>query len=168
MSDDAPVFMTLPKHADIVKMLSNSQYLTSDDLLGKDWTFEITHVGLVRIERNAVVKSEATKTAVRFKGVKKPYAFGITVYRTIVGIYGEPKGGAAWVGKLITIYPTTTKGKERGSIVGCVRVRPTKPTKATSEPMPETPVDLASAVDKAKAAGDLPPDFDPNDPDQGP
>jgi hypothetical protein len=54
--------------------------------------------------------------------------------RTIGSIYGTFVADK-WVGKTITLYPTTTS--MAGRTVECIRIRPTKPGK--DAPIDETP-----------------------------
>lgn len=97
-------------------------------LKGKERTFKI--IGIARIES-------------RFKGEDKkqplvglvdrhghdvlPLALNKTNAKTIVGLYGNKP--AKWVGKTITLYPTTTD--VGGETTECIRVRPVVPGTGT-------------------------------------
>jgi hypothetical protein len=58
-----------------------------------------------------------------FEGESKPFAANVTNAKTIANLYGRDT--EAWIGKAITLYPTTTEYK--GETVPCVRIRPAVP-----------------------------------------
>jgi hypothetical protein len=58
-----------------------------------------------------------------FEGEAKPFAANVTNAKTIANLYGRDTEN--WVGKAITLYPTTTEYK--GETVPCVRIRPAVP-----------------------------------------
>lgn len=114
----------------------DKQYLGAWDLVDgsgkpRDVTVEIEKVvaGELVSEGNKKTK----KPILHLRGKEKKLAANVTNCRTIAGMYGNDV--RQWVGKLITIFPTTTKfGKET---VEAIRVRPTIPkTKADTTPMP--------------------------------
>lgn len=76
-----------------------------------------------------------------------------TIGEVIAGMYGPNVRG--WSGKLIALYPTTTRGA-RGGTVDCVRVRPTAPTAKPAEKGPDRPVDEAMRERQMRESGELP------------
>jgi hypothetical protein len=111
-----------------------SDKLHAADLQGRD------HV--VVIER--VTQGEYTdhdgkrvlKPDVHFRGKKKPLGLNSTNARTIAKLFGSNKT-EDWLGKAITIYPTTTMafGEEHE----CIRVRPRLPSKDAANDNKEEP-----------------------------
>ena len=99
----------------------NSQYVAAEDLDGKEVTLVIAKVegGTIEGERGRKDK----KAVVTFEKAKKPMVANATNCKTIATMYGDDV--EQWVGKAITIYPTTTQ--MRGETVPCIRVRPRKP-----------------------------------------
>jgi hypothetical protein len=78
-----------------------------------------------------------------FRNVPKPLGLNATNCKTIAALYGNDTDG--WVGKRITLYPTTTQ--MGGETVECVRVRPRVPPAATprnGRPQDEGPREEAS------------------------
>jgi hypothetical protein len=65
------------------------------------------------------------KPVIVFAGKKKKFAVNKTNGKTIAGMYGTDV--AAWKGKQVTLYPTTTRFG--GETVECIRVRPAVPSK---------------------------------------
>ena len=132
--------------ADMLSLLK-SEFLCAADLEGRDHVVTIRGVKVAHMEKNAVVQQAATKGAVKFadgvdavgKPVEyKPMILNATNTRTIVRLYGkDPK---PWVGKQITIYPTTVEMTKSELVNGrretrketkdCIRVRPVAPVAA--------------------------------------
>jgi hypothetical protein len=116
--------------------LLKSEFLCAADLDGRDWPVTIRGVKVAHLEKNAVVQQAATKGAVGFTdgpecgGARKPMLINTTNTRTIVKLYG--KNPKAWIGKRITLYPTTVQMK--GETKDCIRVRPTAPPMAATPP----------------------------------
>jgi hypothetical protein len=102
------------------KVLVNPNYIGAY-MVQSDLTVRITSV--VR----EVVKGENGKseecTVAHLEGTK-PLILNRTNSKTITRIYGTPFI-EDWVGKWITLFPTTTK--VAGETVECLRIRPTKP-----------------------------------------
>lgn len=118
--------------ADYRTMFDN-RWLRAFLLEGRDWTLTITKVEAGELEDNKTKRKER-KPIVHFKGASKPLALNRTNAETIADMYG--KDVKAWVGKTVTLYPTTTKfGRET---VECIRIRPEAP-KGKPETMPEPP-----------------------------
>ena len=74
----------------------------------------------------------------QFRGASKPLIAGATLCTTIEGMYGSDI--EQWVGKLVTLYPTTTDvGPKKG--VPCIRIRPSVPRGKGEVEMPKVDVD---------------------------
>lgn len=112
----------------------DSDYLGAWNLVnGKGEQIDVT-VTILRVEAKEI---GAPKTAgeerqrskkdrcpvLYFEGKELGFVVNKTNGKTIAGMYGTKT--EQWIGKKITLYPTTTKfGRE---IVDCIRVRPTVP-----------------------------------------
>lgn len=91
------------------------------DLGGQDRVCTITAVKAGTVEGEKGRKDK--KAFVQLREFELPFVCNVTNAKTIAGLYGADT--RAWVGKRITLYPTTTKfGSE---MVDCIRVRPTVP-----------------------------------------
>lgn len=138
-----------------VRDMFDNKHLAAEDLRGKDWTLTISKVvpgllkkaGTSKTDKRPII-SFAELDAKAPKGEDaKTLVCNKTNYKTIKALYG--KTAADWIGKQITIYPTTCMfGKEEKE---CIRVRP------------EAPV---SPIVKARPA-QKPPDDDPTEPPEG-
>lgn len=58
-----------------------------------------------------------------FEGESKPFAANVTNAKVIANLYGRDTDN--WLGKAITLYPTTTEYK--GETVPCIRIKPEIP-----------------------------------------
>jgi hypothetical protein len=96
-------------------------YIADFDLAGKDAT-----VTIARIEAKELtnVRGTTLKPVIWFEGKERAFVANKTNAKTISMMYG--KDTSAWIGKKITLYPTTTSAG--GETVGCIRVRPMVPT----------------------------------------
>jgi hypothetical protein len=116
-------------------MFDASEYLFAYDLDAKDVTVQIASVSAGSITGKDGRK--AKKPMVVFRGSPKKLALNKTNGSIIAKLYGP--NTKAWVGKWITLYPTTTSFG--GEVVECIRIRPTVPTPprkgATDEPPTE-------------------------------
>lgn len=93
------------------------------DLQGRDVTVKIESVNAGKVGHGG---KAAKKPILTFKGRNgdKRMACNVTNAKTIAGMYGTDT--TAWIGKSITLYPTTTQfGNETHE---CIRVRPKIPT----------------------------------------
>jgi hypothetical protein len=122
----------------------DSDYLYAFHLQGREVTVEIE-----RVKGGEVTGSGGKKTrkpVCYFKGKAKPLALNKTNCKAIAGMYGTDT--AKWVGRCVTIYPTTTSfGNET---VDCIRVKPGVPQgKADSQPLAdvEPPADRQMGED---------------------
>lgn len=118
------------------KILVNPLYIGAY-MVQSDLTVKITKV--VR----EIVKGENGKSeecTVAYLEGTKPLILNRTNAKTITKLYNTPYI-EEWVGKYITIYPTTTK--VAGEVVECLRIRSTVPTgTATSK----KPVDYSNQI----------------------
>lgn len=100
----------------------DKEFLYAYHLDGRDVTVTIERYKGGKIGHGAKKQS---KLLLYFKGKQKPLACNVTNGGTIAQLYG--KNVDSWVGKSITIFPTTTTfGKDT---VDCIRVRPHVPGK---------------------------------------
>lgn len=106
------------------KSMTDRDWLFAFDLQGKDVTLTIERVEAGNVSGTGGKKTR--KPVVHFKEGqnKKPLALAVTNCKTIAGMYGNDTD--AWVGKRITLFPTTTTFG--GETVECIRVRPNIPT----------------------------------------
>jgi hypothetical protein len=126
------------------KILVNPLYIGAY-MVQSDLTVKITKV--VR----EIVKGENGKSeecTVAYLEGTKPLILNRTNSKTITKLYGTPYI-EEWVGKWITIYPTTTK--VAGEIVECLRIRTTVPT-GTTQPKP---VDYTNQAATLRNCADL-------------
>ena len=116
-----------------VRTMYDKEFLYSFDLQGRDVTVEIARVKGGELTGTGGKKNK--KPVLYFKGKEKGLALNITNARIIASMYGSFKS-EDWLGKRVTLYPTTTTfGKET---VDCIRIRPTKPNgKQATQPDPE-------------------------------
>lgn len=108
-----------------VRSLYEKEFLYSYDLQGRDVTLTIERV--VQGKLVGVGGKSNKKPVVHFregKDPKKGLGLCITNARTIAGICGSFEV-EKWVGKRITLYPTTTEFG--GKTVDCIRIRPEAP-----------------------------------------
>lgn len=100
----------------------DKEYLYSFHLDGRDVTVTIEKYKGGKIGHE---NKKQSKLLLYFKGKQKPLACNVTNGGIIAQLYG--KNVDAWVGKLVTLFPTTTTfGKDT---VDCIRVRPWVPGK---------------------------------------
>jgi len=116
-----------------VRSALDKAFLFSYDLQGKDVT-----VVIERVVQGELVGQQGRKTKkplVYFRGKSKPLALNITNIKTIASLYGSFRV-EDWIGKSITLYPTTTNfGSETKD---CIRIRNKRPgSAAASAPEPE-------------------------------
>lgn len=103
------------------RSMFDRDYIGAWDLGGKDVTVTIANVKAGELTSQGNRKSK--KPIVFFQGKDKGFALNKTNAKTIAQLYGNDT--TQWVGKRITIFPTTTTfGSET---VDCIRVRPRIP-----------------------------------------
>lgn len=103
------------------RSLVESKYLSHFELQGKDCSVTIRSIRLQEVVGTGGKKNK--KAVITFDGKEKAAVFGVTCLKAIAGIYGDDY--EHWIGKRITLYPTTTEAS--GATVGTIRVRPTAP-----------------------------------------
>lgn len=99
------------------RTMFDKDYLYAFMLNGREVTVEIARVQGGQIKGDGGKSSK--KPICHFKGKDKPLALNVTNCKTIAAMYGNNTDN--WIGKRITIYPTTTDFG--GKTVDCIRVR---------------------------------------------
>ncbi len=121
-----------------VRTLYDKEYLYAFDLQGKDVTVVIESVKGGTLVGTGGKSNK--KPVIRFKGKEKALALNITNARVIAALYGG-FDAELWLGKSITLYPTTTTFGSQ--TVECIRIRNTKPAKRNgAEPTPAPAADV--------------------------
>lgn len=103
------------------KKLVNPDYIGAYALGGLDLTVEIEKVQREMVTGDAGKKEECT---VAYLKGQKPFILNRTNQKTITKLYSTPYI-EDWVGKKITLFPTTTR--VAGEITECLRIRPIVP-----------------------------------------
>lgn len=103
------------------KSLTDREFIFAFDLDGRDVTVTIAKV--VAGELTSAGGKKTKKPVVFFEGKAKGLALNASNAKTIATLYGNYV--EAWVGKQITMYPTTTQ--MNGETVECIRLRPKVP-----------------------------------------
>ncbi len=106
------------------KSLMDRDYLFAFDLQGKDCTVTIAKVTGGEIKGTGGKKSKKPLCYFKESRDQRPLGLNSTNCKAIAAMYGNDTAG--WVGKRITIYPTTTNFG--GETVDCIRVRPGIPS----------------------------------------
>jgi hypothetical protein len=105
------------------KSMMDRDYLFAFDLQGRDCTVTIAKVTGGEIKGTGGKKSKKPLCYFRESKDNRPLGLNSTNCKTIAAMYGNDTAG--WIGKRITLYPTTTSfGSET---VDCIRVRPGVP-----------------------------------------
>lgn len=99
------------------RLMYPSEYLNAADLHGKDTVVTIEKVEIEEVPDPQGKK--ATKPVLYFKGAKKRLPLPKTAAKVVAALHGPDTDG--WVGKKVTLYPTTCQAF--GQEVECVRVR---------------------------------------------
>ena len=116
------------------RLLHPSRYLCAADLRGKDATVVIEKVFADDLPLEG--KSETKRGVIlRFKGKQKALVANKTNLKTIAELHGPYTSD--WLGKAITLFPTTTRFGR--STVECIRVRPKVKNGAAPAPDAEAP-----------------------------
>ena len=111
------------------RTLIEKDYLGAYDLAGKPWTLEIRDVAQRKVFNPENNKSKG-KLVIFFKGADKGLISGAENCTTIENLYGEDFKG--WIGKRITIFPTTYRSKKTKRDEPCIRIRPKIPDEAAT------------------------------------
>ena len=99
------------------KLLFPNEYVGAHDLNGKDAVMTIERVDVEELTMEGGKKQK--KPVVWFKGAKKRMVMNKTNAKTIAKMHGTDT--ANWVGKQITLYPTTCKVGP--NMEECIRIR---------------------------------------------
>lgn len=112
------------------RTMMSSDKLHAADLQGQDRVVVIEAVKQGEYPDHEDSKKRLFKPDVYFRGKKKPLGLNSTNARAIAKLLGSQKT-EDWIGKAITIYPTTTMafGEEHE----CIRVRPRLPPQTKSK-----------------------------------
>ena len=109
-----------------IRLMFPSEYVAAPDLKGKDVVLTITRVSQETIktsggdEMKPLIYFEETAAAAKKTGTKeKRLVLNKTNMNSIADMYGYEAD--EWVGKKITVYPTTCSAF--GDTVDCVRIR---------------------------------------------
>jgi len=117
-----------------VRSLFDKAYLYSYDLQGRDVT-----VTIARVTGGTLVGTGGKsnkKPILFFEKTQKGLALNITNARTIAAMYGGFDSDK-WVGKRVTLYPTTTTfGSQQCE---CIRIRPSIPGSKVKDAPPVEP-----------------------------
>ena len=105
------------------RAMFDSRWLYAHDLNGKDVTLTIS-----KVEKGELLNQDQKtehKPVLSFVEPKsnKRLVLNKTNAKTVATLYGNSVSG--WVGKRITLYPTTTRAF--GQTVDCIRIRPQVP-----------------------------------------
>jgi hypothetical protein len=117
------------------KSMMERDYLYAFDLQGKDVTLTIEKVTGGQLTGTGGKKTKKPLCYFRESQSGKPLALNSTNCKTIASLYGNDTD--QWVGKRITIFPTTTQFG--GDEVECIRVRPRLPPEKGAKGAPEPP-----------------------------
>lgn len=139
-----------------VRKMFDKDYIYAYDLEGRDITVEI-----IRVVGGTLIGTggkSSKKPILYFKGTQKGLGLNVTNARIIAGLYGGFESDK-WIGKRITLFPTTTMfGKDS---VECIRIRNVVPkgkgeTIRPDVPPPVQPTDEAEAPAPPLTAADIP------------
>lgn len=100
------------------KLLHPRKYICAADLDGKDVKLTIKSIDHEELVMEGGKKD--VEPVITFEKAKKKMVLNRTNARRIAEYYGDDVD--QWVGKEITLYPTTTKAKGGGT-TDCIRVR---------------------------------------------
>ncbi len=121
------------------KSYMDRDFIFAFDLAGKDVDVEIAKVNAGELVSTGGRKTK--KPVAFFKGKEKGLALNSTNCKTIASLYGNDTTN--WIGKRITLYPTTTQ--MGGETVECIRVRPRAPS-GSKTAQPGTTTDVADQI----------------------
>ena len=102
---------------DVRTFFDEKDYVFAFDLDGRDVTDMIAKVEPGKVGFGKTAKSCPIIT---FMGQDKKFAMNVTNVKTMAELYGTHLA-SKWVGKKITMYPTTTNFG--GKTVDCIRIR---------------------------------------------
>lgn len=143
----------MPRHW---RSLIDKDFMGAWDLVDKTGKPKDYTLAIAKVESKLLKTKEQPKgrrrCTITFHKAQKQFVANSTNCETIAGMYGNDVD--AWVGKLVTLYQTTTRDPKnpRGPEVPCIRVRPRKPT-GQAEEIEAQPVDEAMRDAQDKAFG---------------
>ena len=119
-----------------------SKYLKASDLQGREFHLTIT---MIQVETLGTGDRAQSKPVVYFQGAQKGMALNRSNADEIANVYGLNTD--TWIGKKITLYPSTTRFANQ--VVPCIKVRPHFDVKrgngASASPLP-APAPLPAAI----------------------
>lgn len=122
------------------RKLLDREYLYHYDLDGRDVNVTIRSIGVEEMASSDGKQSR--KPVIYFEGLAKGLVMNSTNLDMVASMHGIMTEN--WIGKRITLYPTKDrKGGKNGTMVDCIRVRPTPPADrvgarpARSQPRPQ-------------------------------
>lgn len=124
-----------------VRKLYDKPYIYHYDLEGRDVTLTIERIVAGTLVGTSGKASK--KPILYFKGTEKGYALPITMAKVIQQMYGTFDLDK-WIGKKITLYPSTTQ--MGGQTVECIRIRPTIPKGKGEAIRPDVPPPAETAM----------------------
>ena len=143
-----------------------SKYLKASDLQGREFHLVINNI---QVETLGTGDRAQQKPVIYFQGAQKGMALNRSNADEIANVYGLDTD--AWIGKRITLYPSTTRFANQ--VVPCIKVRPHfqgnggRPAVAQN-PLPPNPTFVPNAAQRLPQGNDpvtgRPLDDDPNDP----
>jgi hypothetical protein len=137
------------------KPMFSSEWLIAEDLVGKDVSLTVSRI---TVEDRPTDSGPEPMPTIYFeelerKGSKKRLGLNRTNARAIGKLHGAE--AMAWVGKRITLYPTTCEAF--GETVTCIRVRPSAPNgkrgRAPEPPRDDAPPDDEPTYDPSTGEG---------------
>jgi len=100
-----------------IRLMFPTDYVTAADLNGQDKTVTIASLSQEELTMQGGIKE--TAWIVTFAEAKKKLVLNKTNAKTIAKLHGDESDD--WIGKQITLYPTTCKyGRDT---VDCIRIR---------------------------------------------
>lgn len=120
-------------------LMHPSEFLNAVELQGRDATVTIEAVKMNDLPREGSSKKDVLPV-LTFVGKKKKLVLNKTNASVLVGLYGPH--AKEWIGKAVTLYPTTTRFG--ADTVNCIRVREEVPA---TKPAPTKPSDKPAESD---------------------
>ncbi|MGE0375498.1 MAG: hypothetical protein AB7I48_23805 [Planctomycetaceae bacterium] len=111
-----------------IKQAFPSQYITAEDLQGRDVPVQIAGCRMEPVKQES--GPDKDKPVLYFTGHQRGLVLNVTNGLAIASLYGDETD--AWVGKWITLYPTQCQFGAK--LVDCIRVRPFPPTNGAAPP----------------------------------
>lgn len=133
------------------RKLFDGKHLGAWDLYDEQGNELTPTVTIERVKKQTVKgeDGETGKPVIWFAGQKKPWIAGVVSCETIARLYGDDFEG--WIGKRITLYPTTTSSPK--GVVPCIRVKPVKPPPANGRQQPRSPEPPPQSLDQLEGQG---------------